>query len=125
MLKKKDEKRINSFELWCFRRVLRITWTEKKMNTEVLRRINCKERLLETFNKRKLKFVGHVMRSESMEKNLLMGMVMGNRGRGRPKTRLSDNIRDICGLTMVEVERRAQDRVGWRNLVERSTAAQT
>ena len=106
VLKKKDQKRIGSFELWCYRRVLRISWTEKKTNDEVLRRINCNDRLLDILNKRKLKFVGHVMRSESLGKNLLTGMVLGNRGRGRPKTRYSDNIRDICGLTMVQVERK-------------------
>ena len=124
VLKKKDQKRIGSFELWCYRRVLRISWTEKKTNDEVLRRINCNDRLLDILNKRKLKFVGHVMRSESLGKNLLTGMVLGNRGRGRPKTRYSDNIRDICGLTMVQVERKAQDRVEWRRLVQRSTASQ-
>ena len=88
----------------------------------MLRRINCKDRLLDILNRRKLKFIGHVMRSESLEKNLLTGMVIGNRGRGRPKTRLSDNIKDICGLTMVQVERKAQDRVEWRRMVERCTA---
>ena len=125
VLKKKDKKRVNSFELWCYRRVLRISWTEKKTNDEVLRRITCKDRLLDILNRRKLKFVGHVMRSESLEKNLLTGMVIGNRRRGRPKTRLSDNIKDICGLTMVQVERKAQDRVEWRRMVERCTAAQS
>ena len=85
----------------------------------MLRRINCKDRLLDILNRRKLKFIGHVMRSESLEKNLLTGMVIGNRGRGRPKTRLSDNIKDICGLTMVQVERKAQDRVEWRRMAER------
>ena len=74
VLKKKDKKRVNSFELWCYRRVLRISWTEKKTNDEVLRRINCKDRLLDILNRRKLKFIGHVMRSESLEKNLLTGM---------------------------------------------------
>ena len=125
MLKKKDKKRVNSFELWCYRRALRISWTEKKTNDEVLRRLNCKDRLLGILNSKKLKFIGHVMRSESLEKNLLTGMVIGYRGRDRPKTRLSDNIKDICGLTMVQVERKAQDRVEWPRMVERCTAAQS
>ncbi len=50
-------------------------------------------------NRRTLKFIGHEMRSESLEKNVLTGMVVGNRGRDKPKTRLSGNIKDICGLT--------------------------
>ena len=124
MVKKKDKKRINSFELWCYRQVLRISWIEKKMNEEVLRRNNCKDRLLGTLNRRKLKFIGHVMRSKSLEKNLMTGMVIENRGRGKPKTRLSDNIKDICGLMMVQVERNAQDRVEWPRMVERFTATQ-
>ena len=124
MVKKKDKKRINSFVLWCYRRELRISWTEKKTNDQVLRRINCKDRLLDTLNSRKLKFIGHVMRSKSLEKNLLTGMIIGNRGRGRPKTRLSDKIKDICGLTMVQVERNVQDRVEWQRMVERFTATQ-
>ena len=124
MVKKKDKKRINSFVLWCNRRVLRISWTEKKTNDEVLRRINCKDRLLGTLNRRKLNFVGHVIRSKRLEKNLMTGMVIGNRGRGKPKTRLSDNIKDICGLMMVQVERNAQDRVEWQRMVERFTATQ-
>ena len=88
-------KRINSFELWCYRRVLRISWTEKKTNDEVLRRINCKDRLLDILNKRKLKFIGHVMRSD-----MLTGMVKTD----------SNNIKDICRLTMEQVEKKAQDR---------------
>ena len=75
MVKKKDKKRINSFELWCYRRVLRISWTEKKTNDKVLRRINCNDRLLDTLNRRKLNFIGHVMRSKNLEKNLLTGLV--------------------------------------------------
>ena len=67
MLKKKDKSRVNNFELWCYRRVLRISWTEKKLNDEVPRRINCKDLLLEILNRRKLMFIGHMMRNESLE----------------------------------------------------------
>ena len=64
------------------------------------------------------------MRSKSLEKNLLTGMVIGDRGRGKPETRLSDNIKDICGLTMVQVERNAQDRVEWQRMAKRFKATQ-
>ena len=72
----------------------------------------------------KEKFWGCMVCSKGLEKNLLTGMVKGNRGRGKPKTRLSDNIKDICGLTMVQVERNAQDRVELQRMVERFTATQ-
>ncbi len=100
---------VDRFELKSYRRVLRISWTEKKTNDEGLERVNCKDRLLGILNRRKLKFIGNVMRSESLEKNLLTGIVIGNRGRGRQKTRLSENIKDIYRLTMVQVERKVQN----------------
>ncbi len=68
-------------------------------------------------NRRKLKFIGNVMRSESLEKNLLTGIVIGNRGRGRTEARLSYNIKDICRLMMVQVERKQIELSGggrWR-----------
>ena len=95
VLKKSDEKRIQSFEMWCYRRLLQISWTDRITNEEVLQRINCQERLLNTLNARKLTFIGHILRSNGLDKRLLTGMVLGNRGRGRPKTRLSDNVRKI------------------------------
>ena len=72
-----------------------------------------------------LTFIGHILRSNGLDKRLLTGMVMQNRGRGRPKTRLSDNVKEISGLTMVEAERMAQDHDHWRRLVKRATAVQT
>ena len=122
VLKNSDKKRINSFELWCYRRLLRISWTEKKTNDEVLQKIRCKRRLLDTLNTRKLTFLGHVLRSTSFDKTVLMDMVFGSRGRGQPKARYSDDLKNLCGMTMVKAARLAQDRGHWRNIVWRATA---
>ena len=125
VMKNADNKRIQSFELWTYRRVLRISWTKKITNEEVLRRINPKERLLNTINRRKLQFVGHVLRSNNLDQKLLMGAVYGKRGRGRPKARFSDSVGGLCGLSMTNAARLAQDRDAWRTMVRRVTAAQT
>ena len=95
-LKTSDIKKIESFELWCYRRLLRISWIKKITNEEVIRRIGCQRRLIDIINERKLTFIGHVLRSEHLSKLLLTGMVYGPRGRGRPKTRYSDSVKAIC-----------------------------
>ena len=123
VLKRIDRKRIDGFEMWCYRRVLRISWIKKKTNEEFLQKINIQRRLLNILDERKLSFIGHQMRkTNSLEKRMLIGAVYGQRPRGRPRTRLSDNIKEICGMTMVELERKAQDRNNWRSLVLRATA---
>ena len=114
VLKTSDKKRFEAFELLCFRRLLRISWTDKKTNAWTLENINCKERLLTTINKRKMSFIGHILRSDLLEKDLLVGSVYGNRKRGRPKTRISDNIKEISGKSFVNLFRLAQDRRKWR-----------
>ena len=125
VLKASDKKRLESFEMWCYRRVLRISWTEKITNEEVLEKINCERRLINILDSRKLTFIGHQLRKGyTSEKTLLLGSVHGKRLRGRPKTRLNNNIKEICGLTMVETERKAQERTRWRRFVQRATAVQ-
>ena len=122
VLKNSERKRINSFELWCYRRLLRISWTEKKTKDEVLQKIRCNRRLLDTLNTRKLTFLGHVLRSTSFDKTLLMDMVFGPRGRVRPKARYSNDLKNLCDMTMVEATRLAQNRGHWRSIVWRATA---
>ena len=115
VLKATDKEKINSFELWCYRRLLRIKWTDKKTNEYVLSKIGTIERLLTTIVKRKMAFVGHVLRKGDFCKDLLIGAVYGKRGKGRPKTRYSDNIREYDeNRSFVESYRLAQNRQAWR-----------
>ena len=93
-----DKKKINSFELWCYRRLLRIKWTDKKTNEYVLSKIGTIERLLTTIVKRKMAFVGHVLRKGDICKDLLIGAVHGRRGKGRPKTRYSETFENLVGI---------------------------
>ncbi|KAG1653301.1 Symplekin [Nymphon striatum] len=97
VLKTSDKKKIDAFEVWCYRRLLRISWTERKTNEWVLDKIGNPESLRTKLSRRKMSFVGHIFRSNDIDKELLMGTAYGNRGRGRPKTRFSDNIKEIGG----------------------------
>ena len=82
----------------------------KKTNEEVLEKTNCEGTLINILDAKKLAFIGHQLR-KNVRKKLLFGSVYdGQRLRGRPNTRLSDDIKEIYGLTMVETERKAQER---------------
>ena len=78
-VKQEDRRRIEAFELWCWRKMLRVPWTAKMTNQEVLEKINCHHRLVMSLEaialKHKLKYFGHVMRSNGLEKNLMIAMV--------------------------------------------------
>ncbi|KAG1701269.1 Blood vessel epicardial substance-A [Nymphon striatum] len=115
VLKTSDKKKIDAFEIWCYRRLLRISWTERKTNEWVLDKIGNPESLRTKLSRRKMSFVGHIFRSNDIDKELLMGTVYGNGGRGRSKTRLSDNIKEIGGgRSFVALYEMAQDRDAWR-----------
>ena len=115
VLQTTDKKKINSFELWCYRRLLRTKWTDEKTNEYVLSKIRTSERLLTTIAKRKMAFVRHVFRKDNICKDLLIGAVYGKRGKGRPKIRYSDNIREFGGnRSFADLYRLAQNREAWR-----------
>ena len=115
VLKNIDKKKIEAFELWCYRRLLRISFTERKTNEWILERMAVKERLLTTLNRRKMAFVGHIFRGNDISSDLFTGTVYGKRGRGRPKTRYSDNVKEIAGgRGFIDLYRLAQDRSLWR-----------
>ena len=111
MLKNIDKKKIEAFELCCYRPLLRISWTEKKTNEWILNKMDVSERLLTTINRRKMAFVGHILRGKGITNDLLLGMVYGMGGRGRPEVRYSDNIKEISGgKSMLQ----SQGRGKWR-----------
>ena len=113
---------LNCFELWCCIRFLRISWTIKATNTEVLRKMKPYLRFLDSILQRKLAFVGHIVGEENgFDRALLLGMVYGPRGRGRPKTHFIDEIVKVCGTVCAAVEMaRSMDK--WRKFVKETTA---
>lgn len=121
------EKRIQSAEMRCYRRLLGISYKDRITNEEVRRRITQAigpyEDLLTTVKKRKLKWYGHVTRTPGLAKTFLQGTVQGGRRRGRQKKRWEDNISEWTKLKLPEAVRRAEDREGWRRLVARLPGA--
>lgn len=111
-------KMINAFEMWCLRRVLKISWRDKIKNETVLKKAGCRRELEGIIKMRKASYAGHVLRSgDSMQKNCLEGYVEGKRERGRQRATWMDNIKDWAKLKYGGVARKAEDREEWRSMV--------
>lgn len=114
-----DQKKIDSFELWCWRRLLRIPWTAKTTNKAVLERINPEMSLGGKIIRQKLSYFGHVMRANSLEKEVILGKVSGRRKRGAPKTRWLDTIKKDMGMGIGRLKEAVRDREAWREKIYR------
>ncbi|XP_071944573.1 uncharacterized protein [Antedon mediterranea] len=122
-----DRKKIKAFEIWCWRRLLRISWKEHKSNKFVNNQIGSRVNLCQKVDKIKLQYFGHIARREgdNLEKIIAQGHVEGKRKRGRQKIRWTDGIREITGLDVCTASRYAQDRDGWNVIISRSTKGQS
>src|SRR5713101_5482365 len=100
-IKKREEERIRSFELWCWRRMLRVSWTEKRTNESIVREIGEKMGLMNVVKQRILRYYGHIVRmtGRNLEKTIMQGKMEGCRQRGRPRPRWIDQIRTYTGKT--------------------------
>ena len=106
-----DSKKIISFEMNSYRKILRILWTQKVSNEEVLLRIGIvSPSLLQNVNKLKLSYFGHIKRHDSPEKRILEAKVAGRRGRGRPSRRWEQDIQEWMGTTITQAGKMAEDR---------------
>ena len=111
-------KRLEAVEMWFYRRMMRIPWTARMTNQEVLQRMGVTRELMTVVRKRQLGFLGHMLRRRGMERNCLLGMVEGGRARGRQRMKWMDNIKELAGCErMSEVLRLAEDRSDWRAIV--------
>ena len=114
-LRKRDRKKIDSFELWCWRRILRIPWTARRSNISVLSEVKPSRPLQAVILEASLRFFGHVARRPtSLERDIMLGRMEGQRRRGRPRITWLDGIREAMGQTVSRMVRRAEDRARWR-----------
>ena len=102
-------KKINAFEMWLYRRMLRIPWTAHKTNEEVLTMMNTKLTLLTTIKQRKTAYFGHIMRRNGLQRLLADGKLDGKRGRARPRTLCMDSIKERTKLWYAECVRKADN----------------
>lgn len=124
-LRKKDERKIRSAEMWCYRRLLRVSWTEHRTDANILQQLGERRSLLELVIRRKLTYFGHACRHSEcgLMKLVFQGKVNGKRGRGRPQTNYTSNVMQWMGLPAAGVYQLAQDRHRWRQSSLRAARA--
>ena len=115
----KNIEKINACEMWIWRKMQRISWTEKKTNKEVRRRTGVEnvETLRQTAFRRKLVFFGHVMRSDGMEKEMMLACGEGKRKTGRPRKKWMDEIQERTGMNLEELRDASTERKQWRRFI--------